>query len=71
MFHSYLKVVEIVDRYDTDCIPTSSRNNMVAYIQGEGDKICKRTITVHVFFYGNLVPSMIVYISCSSRYGSF
>jgi hypothetical protein len=46
MFHSYLKVVEIVDRYDTDCIPTSSRNNMVAYIQGEGDKICKRTITV-------------------------
>lgn len=48
MFYSYLKVVEIVYRYDTDCVPPSSRNNMVAYIQGEGDKICNRTITVYI-----------------------
>lgn len=58
IFHSYLKVIEIVDRYDTDCVPPSSRNNMVAYIQGEGDKICNRTIMVDIFFYGNLVPSI-------------
>ncbi|KAG2252688.1 hypothetical protein Bca52824_082824 [Brassica carinata] len=39
-------VVEIVDRYDTHCVPESSRANKVAYIQSEGDKMCNRTITV-------------------------
>ncbi|CAA7062095.1 unnamed protein product [Microthlaspi erraticum] len=39
-------VVEIVDRYDIDCIPASSRDKKVAYIQSAGDKICNRTITV-------------------------
>lgn len=43
---SYMKVVEIVDRYDTDCVPESSRANKVAYIQSEGNKMCNRTITV-------------------------
>lgn len=71
MFHSYMKVVEIVDRYDTDCVPASSRDNKVAYIQGVGDKICNRTIMVDIFFYGNLVPSMVLYVSCSLRFGSF
>ncbi|ESQ48752.1 hypothetical protein EUTSA_v10021053mg [Eutrema salsugineum] len=40
-------VVEIVDRYDNDCIPAPARANKVAYIQGAGDKSCNRTITVH------------------------
>ncbi|XP_010532003.1 PREDICTED: ALA-interacting subunit 5-like [Tarenaya hassleriana] len=39
-------VVEIVDWYDTDCIPESSRSNKVAYIQGLGEKTCNRTLTV-------------------------
>ncbi|ANM58102.1 putative CDC50/LEM3 family protein [Arabidopsis thaliana] len=39
-------VIEIVDRYDTDCIPLSSRDNKVRYIQGLEDKRCNRTITV-------------------------
>lgn len=39
-------VVEIVDRYDNDCIPAPARANKVAYIQGPGDKTCNRTLRV-------------------------
>ncbi|EPS74126.1 hypothetical protein M569_00629, partial [Genlisea aurea] len=39
-------VVEIVDRYDADCIPVSSRNDKLSYIQGPEDKTCNRTLTV-------------------------
>ncbi|CAN8303268.1 unnamed protein product [Cochlearia groenlandica] len=39
-------VVEIVDRYDNDCIPAPARTNKVAFIQGSGDKICNRTLKV-------------------------
>ncbi|KAF8094543.1 hypothetical protein N665_0360s0045 [Sinapis alba] len=39
-------VIEIIDQYDTDCIPLSSRDNKVKYIQGLEDKRCNRTITV-------------------------
>ncbi|XP_052208156.1 ALA-interacting subunit 3 [Diospyros lotus] len=39
-------VVEIIDRYDTDCIPQASRSNKVKYIQTEGDKTCNRTLRV-------------------------
>uniref|UniRef100_A0A1J3IFT5 ALA-interacting subunit n=1 Tax=Noccaea caerulescens TaxID=107243 RepID=A0A1J3IFT5_NOCCA len=39
-------VVEIVDRYDNDCIPAPARANKVAYIQGTGDKSCNRRIIV-------------------------
>ncbi|CAH2053879.1 unnamed protein product [Thlaspi arvense] len=39
-------VVEIVDRYDNDCIPAPARANKVAYIQGDGDKSCIRNLTV-------------------------
>lgn len=61
LIHPCMKVVELVDRYDTDCVPESSRGNKVAYIQGQGDKMCNRTITVDIFFYT-------VVFSC---YGSF
>ncbi|CAI9087981.1 OLC1v1022200C1 [Oldenlandia corymbosa var. corymbosa] len=39
-------VVEIIDRYETECIPKESRNNKVAYIQTPGDKSCIRTLKV-------------------------
>ncbi|PON98846.1 CDC50/LEM3 family [Trema orientale] len=39
-------VVEIVDRYETDCVPESFRSDKVKFIQSPGDKLCNRTITV-------------------------
>ncbi|KAJ8761331.1 hypothetical protein K2173_001387 [Erythroxylum novogranatense] len=39
-------VVEIVERYDVECIPTSNRTNKVGYIQTPGNKTCSRTLTV-------------------------
>ncbi|PIN08373.1 hypothetical protein CDL12_19059 [Handroanthus impetiginosus] len=39
-------VVEIVDRYETDCIPPSSRNDKVGFIQGPQDKTCNRILRV-------------------------
>lgn len=39
-------VVEIIDRYDTVCVPPNFRDNKVAYIQGPGDKTCIRTLHV-------------------------
>ncbi|KAL6975036.1 ALA-interacting subunit 3 [Sarracenia purpurea var. burkii] len=39
-------VVEIIDRYDTDCIPPASRSDKVEYIQSSVDKTCNRTLTV-------------------------
>ncbi|GER33855.1 LEM3 (ligand-effect modulator 3) family protein /CDC50 family protein [Striga asiatica] len=39
-------VVEIVHRYDAECIPVESRNNRVGFIQSSRDKTCNRTITV-------------------------
>ncbi|TXG71380.1 hypothetical protein EZV62_006315 [Acer yangbiense] len=40
-------VVELVDRYETDCIPQANRTNMVGYIQSNTtNKSCNRTIKV-------------------------
>ncbi|CAI0555429.1 unnamed protein product [Linum tenue] len=39
-------VVEVVDRYETACIPAQNRTNKVAYIQSSANKICVRTLTV-------------------------
>ncbi|KAJ7949011.1 ALA-interacting subunit [Quillaja saponaria] len=39
-------VVEIVDRYEDDCVPANFKNNKIAYIQGSTDKTCNRTIIV-------------------------
>ncbi|CAO2842062.1 unnamed protein product [Amaranthus hypochondriacus] len=39
-------VVEIVDRYDDNCLPQKSKSEKISYIQGSGDKTCKRTLTV-------------------------
>ncbi|KAL2473584.1 ALA-interacting subunit 3 [Forsythia ovata] len=39
-------VVEIIDRYETDCIPLDSRNDKVGFIQSRRDKACNRTLTV-------------------------
>ncbi|XP_030524221.1 ALA-interacting subunit 3-like [Rhodamnia argentea] len=39
-------VVEIIDRYDIDCIPASNRTDKVQYIQSPGDKTCIRTLKV-------------------------
>ncbi|XP_057972110.1 ALA-interacting subunit 1-like isoform X2 [Malania oleifera] len=40
-------VVEIVDRYDRDCVPASYSNNLLAYIQStETNKTCTRSLIV-------------------------
>lgn len=40
-------MVEIVDRYDADCIPEPMRNDMLAFIQNtETNKTCTRSLTV-------------------------
>uniref|UniRef100_A0A2P2LZU1 ALA-interacting subunit n=1 Tax=Rhizophora mucronata TaxID=61149 RepID=A0A2P2LZU1_RHIMU len=39
-------VVEIVDRYDTVCIPPQNRTDKVGYIQSSGNKRCHRRLTV-------------------------
>ncbi|KAJ7000302.1 ALA-interacting subunit 1-like isoform X2 [Populus alba x Populus x berolinensis] len=40
-------LVEIVERYDTDCIPLAYRNNSLHYIQtSETNKTCTRTFNV-------------------------
>ncbi|CAL5341431.1 unnamed protein product [Camellia sinensis] len=39
-------VVEIVDRYETECIPPASRSDKIKYIQSQDDKTCNRTLTV-------------------------
>lgn len=43
---SLYQVVEIVDRYETDCIPVANRTNKVAFIQSNARKTCTRQITV-------------------------
>ncbi|XP_058090504.1 ALA-interacting subunit 1-like isoform X1 [Magnolia sinica] len=41
------RVVEIVDRYDIDCIPETLRNDKLAFIQSrETNKTCTRSLTV-------------------------
>lgn len=42
----FYQVVEIVDQYDTECIPQANRTDKVQYIQTSADKTCNRTITV-------------------------
>ncbi|KAK9266674.1 hypothetical protein L1049_005510 [Liquidambar formosana] len=39
-------VVEIVYRYETDCIPESLRSDKVGYIQSPRDKSCNKILTV-------------------------
>ncbi|KAK1387935.1 ALA-interacting subunit [Heracleum sosnowskyi] len=39
-------VVEIIDRYDYECIPQESRNDKVGYIQNSTNNNCKRKLTV-------------------------
>lgn len=39
-------VVEIVDRYETECIPEAQRKDKVKFIQSSGNKTCSRVITV-------------------------
>ncbi|XP_057971869.1 ALA-interacting subunit 3-like [Malania oleifera] len=41
------RVVEVVDRYDRDCVPANYSNNMLAYIQSaETNKTCTRSLIV-------------------------
>ncbi|KAK6154557.1 hypothetical protein DH2020_008805 [Rehmannia glutinosa] len=39
-------VVEIVNQYETECIPEESRNDKVGFIQSSQDKNCSRTLRV-------------------------
>ncbi|KAM7523905.1 hypothetical protein LguiA_013807 [Lonicera macranthoides] len=41
------RVVEVVDRYDDACVPSTDRNQMLEYIKGsKSNKTCVRTLTV-------------------------
>ncbi|XP_022735698.1 ALA-interacting subunit 3-like [Durio zibethinus] len=39
-------VVEIIDRYETACVPQNFSNDKVSFIQSAVDKTCNRTLTV-------------------------
>ncbi|WCJ28639.1 ALA-interacting subunit 1 [Euphorbia peplus] len=39
-------VVEIIDRYETECIPLQNRTDKLGYIQSAADKTCTRTIRI-------------------------
>ncbi|KAG9143887.1 hypothetical protein Leryth_016091 [Lithospermum erythrorhizon] len=39
-------VVEIIDRYETACLPPDAHNDKVAYIQSSQNKSCTRTLKV-------------------------
>ncbi|KAE8684343.1 ALA-interacting subunit 3 [Hibiscus syriacus] len=39
-------VVEIIDRYETECVPQDFRNNKVSFIQSDANKTCTRRLTV-------------------------
>lgn len=41
------QVVEIVDRYESECIP-GNVTDKVAFIQGPGDKTCTRKLHVSI-----------------------
>ncbi|KAL3503769.1 hypothetical protein ACH5RR_038218 [Cinchona calisaya] len=57
-------VVEIIDRYETDCIPEASRNDKVAYIQSSADKNCTRILRVTK----NMKPPIYVYYQLDNYY---
>ncbi|KAL0363068.1 UNVERIFIED_CONTAM: ALA-interacting subunit [Sesamum calycinum] len=48
-------VVEIVDRYENECIPINSRNDKVGFIQSSQDKTCNRTLTFHIGTYSGFI----------------
>ncbi|XP_050227371.1 ALA-interacting subunit 3-like [Mercurialis annua] len=39
-------VVEIIDRYETECIPPLNRTDKVAFIRSSADKTCTRTLRI-------------------------
>ncbi len=43
---SFYQVVELVDQYETECIPAVNRTDKVKYIQTSGDLSCNRSIKV-------------------------
>lgn len=46
-----VQVAEIVYRYDTECVPVSYKNNMVAYIKDSSvPKLCSFSIKVCLYF---------------------
>lgn len=42
----FYQVVEIVDQYETVCIPPANRTDKVKYIQTSTENTCNRNITV-------------------------
>ncbi|XP_009599294.1 ALA-interacting subunit 3 [Nicotiana tabacum] len=57
-------VVEIIDRYDAECIPKNSTDDEVGYIQSSKNKTCKRTLTVPK----NMKPPIYVYYQLDNFY---
>ncbi|XP_059661918.1 ALA-interacting subunit 1 isoform X2 [Cornus florida] len=57
-------VVEIVDRYETDCIPPTLRSDKVKYIQSPGNKTCTRTLSVPK----HMKPPIYVYYQLDNFY---
>lgn len=59
---SSYQVVEIIDRYDTDCIPVANRTDKdlkIQYIQSSVEKTCNRSLRVCVF-----VMLIMCYVLC-------
>lgn len=61
------QVVEIIDRYETECIPLANRTNKIGYIQSSVDKTCTRTIRVRLRL---LFFSFYYYLCCYHYHGS-
>ena len=42
----FYQVVEVVQRYETECIPAENRTNKVQFIQSDANKTCTISMTV-------------------------
>lgn len=62
-----LQVVEIVDRYDIDCVPEQFKSNKLGYIKDSSyPKNCSRTLKVMLFLFWSLPHSMKIPDLCAS-----
>ncbi|XP_065620041.1 putative ALA-interacting subunit 2 [Quercus suber] len=65
--HASRSVVEIVDRYDIDCVPEQFKSNKLGYIKDSSyPKNCSRTLKVMFFLFWCLPHSMTIPDLCAS-----
>jgi hypothetical protein len=68
----FYQVVEIVDQYETVCIPAANITDKVKYIQtgSPQDLICHRTITVS-FLWNKFSFMLLLFVKEINTLGSF